>query len=391
VYRNRNALLLIAVSLVSGFGSTAMSLAASLWVLDLTGSPSVAALAGLCVFAPTLAGPVLGAVVDRLPRKATLIGTNAGLAAALTVLFTVHTRDQVWVIFAVSLAYGTSYVLLDAAESALLPKVLPDELIAAVNGVRMSAKEGMKLLAPLAGAGLYAVAGGAAVAVMTAACLLISAAFYAGIQTAVAVEHAGNAELLRRQKADAWRHLWANHRGPVVLAAVALAFSGFCDAARYAVVVDGMGLPTAVIGVMSAGQGAGSIAGGLFTGRIRNLGPVGAAVFAAGLAMKVVPWLPVNLAGSIAVGVGLPWTVVAAYTAIQRGTPHDLLGRVSATATTLIFGPLAVAIPLGSVALSVAGFLPVLLMSALVMGYAAVTAESIRTPLRRAARRTTDL
>jgi MFS family permease len=385
VWRNRNALLFVSISFVSGFGATAMRLAASLWVLDLTGSPSLAALDGLCVFAPTLAGPFLGAVVDRLPRKALLVVTNLGLAAALVTLLAVGGRADVWLIYAVSVAYGFSYVLLDAGESALLPAALPDEMLARVNGVRMSAQEGTKLIAPLAGAGLYAFAGGKTVALAAAACLLVSAVLYAAIR--IGTQHHQE----RRRFADGWNHLWARHQRPVVLAAVALAMSGFATAASYAVVVDGLHRPATLLGVTAALQGAGSVAGGLVTSRVARLGPIGAAVCAAGFAVKAVPWLPATLASALLVGVGLPWVVVAAYTAIQRGTPPDLLGRVSATATTVIFGPLALAIPLGSAAQAAFGFAPVLLLAAMISGYAAVTAESIRTPFRRAARRTTDL
>ncbi|GAA1659686.1 hypothetical protein ACFQY4_11635 [Catellatospora bangladeshensis] len=64
---DRNARLFLGVSLSAGFGNTAMSLAAPVWVLALTGSASLAALCGLCVYLPTLAGPVLGTLVDRLP------------------------------------------------------------------------------------------------------------------------------------------------------------------------------------------------------------------------------------------------------------------------------------------------------------------------------------
>ncbi|GAA3340385.1 hypothetical protein GCM10020358_27790 [Amorphoplanes nipponensis] len=53
----RNAVLFVAISVLSGFGSTAMSLVAGIWILDLTGSASRAALAGLCVYAPQLIGP----------------------------------------------------------------------------------------------------------------------------------------------------------------------------------------------------------------------------------------------------------------------------------------------------------------------------------------------
>lgn len=386
MWRNRNARLFVSISFVSGFGATAMRLAISLWVLDLTGSPSLAALDSLFVFAPTLAGPLLGAVVDRLPRKALLVGTELGLAAALMTLLTVHSRAGIWLVFAVSLAYGVSYVLLGAGESALLPAALPDEVLARVNGVRMSAQEGTKLIAPLAGAGLYAFAGPKAVILTTAACLCVSAFLYLWIR---AGEPLPPKE--KRRFADGWQHLWTGYRGLVVLAAVALAMSGFATAASYSVIVDGLHRPATLIGVTAALQGTGSIVGGLVTGRITRLGPIGGAVFAAGLAIKAIPWLPATLASALLIGVGLPWTVVAAYTAIQRGTPSDLVGRVSATATTVIFGPLALAIPLGSAALSAVGYMPVLLFAATISGYAAITAESIRTPFRRAARRTSGL
>jgi hypothetical protein len=55
-----------------------------------------------------------------------------------------------------------AYVLLDAGESALLPVALPADAIGDVNGLRTSAQAGMKMIAPLAGAGLFAWRGGPA-------------------------------------------------------------------------------------------------------------------------------------------------------------------------------------------------------------------------------------
>ncbi|MFC0531834.1 hypothetical protein [Phytohabitans kaempferiae] len=60
----------------------------------------------------------------------------------------------------------------------------------------------------------------------------------------------------------------------------------------------------------------------------------------------------------------LPWTLVAAVTAVQARTPHALLGRVAATASTAMFGPIVLAIPLGS-ALVGLGSRPSLLAAAL--------------------------
>ncbi|MGW3794961.1 MFS transporter, partial [Micromonospora arida] len=120
----RNAGLFVAISLLSGFGSSAMSLVAGIWILDLTGSTSLAALAGLCVYAPVLAGPWLGGLLDRAPRRPLVIAVNLMLAAALLALLAVRGPAQTWLIFAVSCAYGVSYVLIDAGETALLPSAL---------------------------------------------------------------------------------------------------------------------------------------------------------------------------------------------------------------------------------------------------------------------------
>ncbi|MEU5670201.1 MFS transporter, partial [Micromonospora sp. NPDC047753] len=117
----RNAGLFVAISLLSGFGSSAMSLVAGIWILDLTGSTSLAALAGLCVYAPVLTGPWLGGLLDRAARRPLVIAVNLMLAAVLLALLAVRGPGQTWLIFAVACAYGVSYVLIDAGETALLP------------------------------------------------------------------------------------------------------------------------------------------------------------------------------------------------------------------------------------------------------------------------------
>ncbi|WP_232344894.1 MFS transporter [Actinoplanes awajinensis] len=153
-----------------------MSLAAGLWILDLTGSASLAALAGLGTYAPALAAPWLGALVDRFPRRPLVITVDLVISAAILALLAAP--DASW-IYLVLLVRGFSYVLLDAGETALLPAALPPRLLGDVNGWRSSAQEGMKLLAPLAGAALYAWQGPHAVVLVCAALPLLTAFLYA--------------------------------------------------------------------------------------------------------------------------------------------------------------------------------------------------------------------
>ncbi|MEV4386329.1 MFS transporter [Micromonospora sp. NPDC049580] len=373
----RNAGLFVAISLLSGFGSSAMSLVAGIWILDLTGSTGLAALVGLCVYAPVLAGPWLGGLLDRAPRRALVIAVNLLLAAALLALLAVRGPGQTWVIFAVSCAYGVSYVLIDAGETALLPSALSPTDLGDVNGWRSSAQEGMKLVAPLAGAGLYAWHGGHAVAVLSAAMPLLVAVLYLAVRLNRTPPErptrrhrglrAGLAVLLGQRTI----------RVPVVLAAVSIAMSGFTTAAVYAVVVTELRLPTTFLGVLASAQGAGSILGGLVVGRLlTRRGPVavgvaGAVLFAVGCLARCLPWWPATVAGAAVAGIGLPWTLVAAVTAVQTHSPAALLGRVAATANTAMFGPLVLAIPLGSAAVHFGGRPPLIAAAVLCLTAAA--------------------
>ncbi|WFE36175.1 MFS transporter [Micromonospora sp. WMMD975] len=383
----RNAVLFVAISVLSGLGGSAMALVAGIWVLDLTGSTGLAALAGLCVYAPVLAGPWLGGLLDRAPRRPLVVAVNLALAAALLSLLAVRGPGQTWLIFAVTLAYGVSYVVIDAGETALLPAALPPARLADVNGWRSSAQEGMKLVAPLAGAGLYAWRGGHPVAVLSAAVPLLVAVLYGALRlrttdAAPADRPAagdpaparppglrvGLAVLLRRRAV----------RVPVALAAVSIAMSGFTTAALYAVVTEELALPSTFLGVLASAQGAGSVLAGLVVGRLVRhrgasaVGVTGAALFAAGCLGRCLPWWPATVAASVVIGVGLPWTLVAAVTAVQTHTPPELLGRVSGTANTAMFGPITLAIPLGSVAVHAGGRPPFVAAAAVCLAAALV-------------------
>ncbi|WP_433532789.1 MFS transporter [Micromonospora sp. CA-263727] len=371
----RNAILFVAISVLSGFGSSAMSLVAGIWILDLTGSPGRAALAGLCVYAPTLAGPWLGALVDRMPRRPLVIAANLTLAASLPSLLAVRGPDQVWLLFFVATVYGIGYVLIDAGESALLPAALSPSELGHVNGWRSSAQEGVKLVAPLAGAGLYAWQGGHLVALLAAALPAVAAALYVALRLTrtppAAVPRAPGARVTGVRAGLAVLFGSPSTRLPVSLAGVAIGMSGFTTAAGYAIVTEDLGLPATFLGVLLSSQGAGSIAGGLAAGRlIARFGPTtvavaGAALFAASCLGRCLPWWPAVVAASVVAGIGLPWALVAAVTAVQTNSPDELLGRASATANTVMFGPIALATPLGAAAVLLGSRPPLILAAAI--------------------------
>ncbi|MGF0172463.1 MFS transporter [Streptomyces sp. Marseille-Q5077] len=354
VLRDRNSGLYLAGVVISGFGTSALWLVSGVWVKDLTGSDGLAALCMLAMWAPTLAGPLLGTLADRTRRKPLLIGVNLLLAALLPTLFAVDSADRVWLVFAVLFVYGAAGVVHDAAESALVASAVPASLLGDFNGLRMTASEGMKLLAPLAGAGVYAAYGGASVALLDAVTFVVATGLYACLRVRESRPEPAPGGW-RTQTAEGARFLWAHPRlRPLVLAGgTTMLFAGLSGSTIYAV-IDGLGHDPAYAGVLYAVQGAGSVAIGLLSGPLlrrlgeRRFAAYGIALTATAAGLRAIPSDPVALACSAAAGAGLPCVLIAALTAVQRETPDALLGRTAATANSLVFTPNVVGLAVGA-------------------------------------------
>ncbi|MYS35469.1 MFS transporter [Streptomyces sp. KhCrAH-43] len=353
VLRNRTAGLFLAAVVVSGFGSSAMRLAAGIWVKSLTGSDALAALALFAVWLPVLFGPLLGAVADRLPRKPLLVGTNAVLAASTAVLALVRVEGRVWLLFAVLVLYGCLSVLMDSAESAVVAGAVPAAFLGDFNGLRMMANEGMKLVAPLTGAGLYARYGGGAVALLDAVSFALAAGLYALLRVR---RTAPRAPMGPGGWTAGLRQLWGSPvLRPLVLAASAtMLCAGLNGATLYAVVDGTLGHSPAYAGVLSVAQGLGSVTVGLLAGTLMRRLPgrvfpaAGIAVFGVAVGLRAVPSDAVALTACALIGAGLPCVLIAALTAVQRETPDAVLGRTAATADTLMMSPNAVALGIGA-------------------------------------------
>ncbi|MFE5916234.1 MFS transporter [Streptomyces sp. NPDC056468] len=354
VLRDRNSGLYLAGVVISGFGTSALWLVSGVWVKDLTGSDGLAALCMLAMWAPTLAGPLLGTLADRTRRKPLLIGVNLLLAALLPTLFAVDSADRVWLVFAVLFVYGAAGVVHDAAESALVASAVPASLLGDFNGLRMTASEGMKLLAPPAGAGVYAAYGGASVALLDAVTFVVATGLYACLRVRESRPEPAPGGW-RTQTAKGARFLWAHPRlRPLVLAGgTTMLFAGLSGSTIYAV-LDGLGHDPAYAGVLYAVQGAGSVAIGLLSGPLlrrlgeRRFAAYGIALTATAAGLRAIPSDPVALACSAAAGAGLPCALIAALTAVQRETPDALLGRTAATANSLVFTPNVVGLAVGA-------------------------------------------
>jgi Na+/melibiose symporter-like transporter len=353
----RNGRLYLTGLAVSVIGNNAMSLAAGIWVKSLTGSSSEAALVSVCVYAPSLAGPLAGVAADRVRRRRFLVWLNLVSAALVLPVLAVSGPGSVWIIFAVMTWYGIQLTLSGPAEDALFAVMLSRELRQELNGWSLGLQETGRLVSPLMGAGLFALVGGGIVSVFDAITFVIAAVMISRIR----LREARPVPQRRHWRADLLAGFGHIRRTPELrrllpAASAVMSFSAVLVAAQYSL-VQGVGEPPSFLGVFSAGLGAGSIVASMVSGRLlrsvgeRWLAVLGMANFALGNAMRAAGWLPLAIAGSVVLGFALPWLFLALLNLAQRCTPPELQGRVSAAVTLVFFGPQAPLQALGALAI----------------------------------------
>lgn len=334
----RDARLLVAGQSLSAFGDWAMWIVMAVWMKSLTGSSARAGLVFFVLGVGNLAGPLGGLLADRLRRRPLMIATDLTLGASVLVLLFVHDASEAWLIYLVALLYGVGGSVFYPARAALLRLMLPEDLLADANGALSSVQQGLRIVAPLAGAGLYAVFGGGTVAVLDAATFAGSALFLSRMHVHEEKPEPPEHHFLREVTAGI-EHVWRTLplRQMTAGATVALLVIGFAETLIFSVIAH-LGKPASFFGVLATLQGIGSIVGGITAGAVvRRLGEVrtvglGLGIFGAGDLLLVVHSLPVVLVGFFVAGIGIVWAIVAFNTALQTRTPLAIQGRVSAAA-----------------------------------------------------------
>jgi MFS family permease len=379
LFRIRNVRVFVAGWTASVFGDWAMFIVLGVWTKDLTGSNSAAGLVFFALALPSLFSPLAGLVVDRLPRRPLLIWTYAVEAVVVLSLLFVHDRGDVWIIYAVTIFYGAAGTFAASARSALLTVMVPQELLAESNGVLQTLREGLRLVAPLVGAIIYASVGGGAVAVLDSASFVVVVIALLRIRLEEPrferEEHHFVTELLAGA-----RHVFATLplRQIVLATGGCLLVVGFSETLIFAVLEQGLHRSPSFFGVLSSLQGVGAIVGGVTAARtMRRLGDVklvglGMVLFALGGISFVSHSLPLVLAGMAVGGAGIAWLIVGYATAIQVRTPLRLQGRVLSASDTLVNTPQTISIALGAALIGVFDYrLLVVVMAVVVAACAA--------------------
>jgi MFS family permease len=351
----RDARLYIAGQACSLLGDTALWLALALWARELAGSASAGGMVIFCIAAPQLASPLSGLLADRVRRRSLLLVVNPLTALAVLPLLAVHDRGELWILYAVAVAYGVSYTLLGAGQSALLATMLPAELLPAANTALQTIREALRLVAPVLGVGLFTLAGGRAIALLDAATFLVATATLLLLRFREPPP-VPSGEPWRAAVAMGARHVrrTAALRHMALAGAVSVLAIGFSETLLFAI-PEGLHRPPSFAGVLIFASGVGAVCGALTTtralarhGELRT-GGLGLAILAIGALATADASVAVVLAGKALFGFGLPWLIVAAYTLIQRASPAHLQGRVYSAMEIAIGLPQTISIALGAV------------------------------------------
>jgi MFS family permease len=359
----RDARIFLAGWTASQFGDWAMIIVLAVWAKALTDSNASAGLVFFALAAPSIFSPLAGLVVDRVRRRPLLIAVYSIEAVVVLGLLFVHDRSDVWILYAMAVFTGTSGTLAASARSALMTVTIPRELLGEGNAIFQSVREGLRIIAPLAGAGIYAAAGGGVVAIVDSASFVFVVVALLMMRTPEPrferVEHNFMSEALAGAK-----HIV--HTIPlrqiVFSTGAALLVVGFSETIIFAVIDQGLHRPPSFLGVLSTLQGIGAIAGGLTAVRgLRALGDVrvaglGMAGFAVGELSFVSSNLPLVAVGVAVAGFGVSWFIVGLMTAIQVRTPLRLQGRVSSAADLIISTPQTASIAVGAALIAVVDY-----------------------------------
>ena len=338
--------------------------AAVLLVLDRTGRPG---LAGAVVAATTLpavvTGPVLGAWLDRTPRRRVALASNQVLLAiSLLGILAAAGRTPGWVLVLLAALAGLTGPLATGGYTSMIPLLVPERLLARANALEAASFNTAAIAGP-AVAGVVAATAGPAGAILAEAALAGLALPAIARLPRIGVPAGEDPAPLATAIRQGLGHLARTPvlRGVTVATAVGLGGSGLLTLAM-PFWAERLGAGRAGAGYLFAALEAGAIAGALVAARPAASWPPQRVVLAGlGLFGLVVAAWP--LAPSFGAALGLVAVAgmvegpafAATFATRQRWSPPALRGQIFTTAASLKLGMFAIGSAVAGPALGLAG------------------------------------
>jgi MFS family permease len=398
--RNREFRTLWTAGAVSGFGSWLLVIAVPFQVFELTGSAAATGLALAVEALPALVvGPWAGVLVDRWnPARVMWLADLVSAAAVALILL-----DRIGLIYVALLLESVASTVFRPAGRALLPALVgTGSTLVSANSLSAAAGSVIRLTAPPLGSLLLTGFGIQLVVAIDIASYVLSAGLIAAISRRVTTPRTG----------DSSRHPWRDlrdgmaavagsrlHQGLLIGNTVFLTANAGLTALLVPFTVHRLGEPGYTLGYLISGLGVGFAAGSALSrfvltrfGLFPVIGISQLVTAATFLFLVNAPNLATAIAATVAVGLPGSLLLISIETAVQRETPHGLLGRVgslffAADALAAVAGALlapllvtAFGLPLALNSLGALAFLaaPATWATARRIGPGAARAESIR-------------
>ncbi|MFI6581291.1 MFS transporter [Embleya sp. NPDC050493] len=305
-----------------------------------------------------LIGLPAGVIVQRLPLRGTQVAmdvlravavASVPLAWALGVL-------HLWQLIMVAFVVGLASVVFDVGNATLLPSIVSKEELTARNSLTSGSVSATQLGGPSLGGVLVQLCGAASGLLVDAVSFLVSAVLLRGLPRPARTTSTTAGPSVFALISEGLRYV---RRHPVIRPCVAAATTvNFVCGALLALVpaflVRTLDAPAALVGVLIASEGMGSLLAAALTPRlVARVGSaralIGAALFGA-VALGFVPLaghglgLLVFAVANAGFGAGVVVLSILTRTHRQTVTPPDLLPRVMATVRFVSWG----AIPIGA-------------------------------------------
>ena len=335
-------------SLVSRLGDGIFTVAIALEALRVDQQPTGLALVLASRAVPGVALSILGGVVvDRIPRRTAMLVADLVQGAAVGVIagLVLWQAVALWQLVAMAVVFGTADAFSSPAWMALVPELLPVELITQANALSSTSYElSVNLIGPAVGGLAVAVVGTAAAFGFDAASFAVAAGCLAGLHHRSKPGHSGKSVLA--EAAEGIRYIVSRRWLFTLLMGAAVA--NLVGMGPYIVLLPVLvrhvlHASPLVLGLVYASAGAAGVVASLVVARLGSpqhlLETMWCAYSVSGLLLAGISFAPnagvaaILVAGSAGLVV---YGDVLYFTKLQTSVPRHLMGRVSSVSFVMV-------------------------------------------------------
>ncbi|MGH2471013.1 MAG: MFS transporter [Candidatus Limnocylindria bacterium] len=320
-------------------GSWVSNVAYPFQILQLGGSaPELGTLVSIYAASSLVFLLIGGAVADRVTRRTLIVVTElgSGVIVGIVAILGFAGALEIWHLYVTYALFGAASAFSVPALGAIIPELVPEEILLASNAVQGLSRQGARIGGPVVGGLLVATAGPPAAFAFDAVSFFVSAGAVALTRARPSAAEPRPSILKDIREGFAFvfsvQWLWVTIFGWSLLVA---AFIGAVVVGLPLLVTTVLGGDAATYGIITAAVGVGEAIGATAIAqvRIRRSGLAmylfGAQSGVALLIYGLVPTVPGALVASVINGLSFACFGVLWVTALQVHVPRRLLGRVT--------------------------------------------------------------